>query len=70
MQTAFEQEWRLARTHEMNGDLVSAKSIYDKLIGLDPERLYVRLRLSALDRAFGNYRRAREHALKAAETVR
>lgn len=70
MQTAFEQEWRLARTHEMNGDLVSAKSIYDKLIGLDPDRLYVRLRLSALDRAFGNYRRAREHALKAAETVR
>lgn len=70
MQTAFEQEWRLARTHEINGDLLSAKKIYDTLIGMDPDRLYVRLRLSALDRSFGNYRRAREHALRAAETVR
>ncbi|MGH8085198.1 MAG: tetratricopeptide repeat-containing sulfotransferase family protein [Lysobacter sp.] len=69
MQTAFEQEWRAARTHEINGDLASAKKIYDALIGVDPDRLYVRLRLSALEQSFGNYRRARAHALKAAETV-
>lgn len=70
MQTAFEREWRTARTHEINGELESARKIYDALIGVDPDRLYVRLRLSALEQSFGNYRKARGHALKAGETVR
>lgn len=70
MPTAFEQEWRTARTHEINGELEPARKIYDSLIGVDPDRLYVRLRLSALEQSFGNYRKAREHALKAAGAVR
>jgi len=70
MDTAFEQEWRAARAHELRGELDAAGQIYGRLIAGDVDRLYVRLRLSALERAFGNYRAAREHALQAAASVR
>ncbi|WP_189644623.1 tetratricopeptide repeat-containing sulfotransferase family protein [Luteimonas gilva] len=36
----------------------------------EPGRLYVRMRLSLLEQAFGHYRRSREHALAAADAVR
>lgn len=70
MQPEFEREWRTARTHENSGNPGAAKDIYETLIKADPDRLYVRLRLSALEQAFGHYRASRDHALKAAETVR
>ena len=69
MQPGFEQEWRSARALENRGELVAARRIYDRLIDADAERLYVRLRLSALEQANGDYRQAREHALRAGETV-
>lgn len=70
MQSEFESNWRAARTYENRGNLEAAKKIYDVLIRADPERLYVRLRLSALEQSFGNYRGSHDHALRAAETVR
>lgn len=69
MQPEFEQQWRAARAHENSGDPQAAWSIYRALIHADPDRLYVRLRLSALEQSFGHYRASREHALRAAETV-
>lgn len=70
MQHEFELHWRRARDHENAGNLAAAKAIYESLLNLEPHRLYVRLRLSALEQALGNYRAARDHALKAGETVR
>ncbi len=69
MRPEFEREWRMARTHEKSGDLEAAREIYQALIAADPHRLYVRLRLSALEQAFGDYRASCVHALEAAETV-
>lgn len=70
MQNDFEAEWRRARTLENHGDQAAAKVIYERLLQAEPERLYVRLRMSAIEQAQGNYRAAREHALLSAETVR
>lgn len=70
MQFDFEPEWRDARAHEANGNLSAAKDIYEALIAAGPGRLYVRLRLSVIERTLNNYRAARQHALKAAESVR
>lgn len=70
MQPGFEQQWRAARTHENNGDHQAAWDIYQSLIKSDPDRLYVRLRLSALEQTFGHYRESRAHASLAAATVR
>lgn len=66
----FESQWRLARGQENNGDLAAAKVTYESILRLEPDRLYVSLRLSSLEQATGHYRASREHALKAAATVR
>src|SRR3970040_700492 len=66
----FERQWQLARGHESKGDLVAAKDAYQAILRLEPDRLFVRLHLSNLEQATGHYRASREHALKAAETVR
>jgi tetratricopeptide (TPR) repeat protein len=70
MQDTFEALWRRARTFENQGDLLSAKAIYEPILQAEPDRLYVRLRMSAIEEQQGNYRGAREHALRSAETVR
>ncbi|MEJ7745600.1 MAG: sulfotransferase [Luteimonas sp.] len=70
MQTDFETLWRRARSLENEGNPAAAKAIYESLLQADPERLYVRLRLSAIEQVEGNYRAAREHALRSGETVR
>lgn len=70
LQLEFENEWRTARRLELDGKLDEARSIYSALIEEDPERLYVRLRLSAIEEAYGHYRVARSHAVRAAEAVR
>lgn len=70
MQYQFERQWQRARTHEANGNRTAAKAIYESILQLEPGRLYVRLHLSALEQASGHYRASREHALKAAYTVR
>lgn len=69
MHPSFELQWRAARHHENQGEPEAARKIYDALIEADPERLYVRLRLSALEQAGGDYRASRDHALRAADTV-
>ena len=66
----FEQQWREARLLENEGRHAQALEIYESLIADDPDRLYVRLRLSALEQQFNHYGSARGHALQAADTVR
>lgn len=70
MQHQFELQWRRARGLETEGNLVAAKAIYESILKLEPHRLYVRQRLSAIEQAMGHYRASREHALKAADAVR
>jgi len=70
MQENFELLWRRARALENDGKVAEAKDIYQDLIDADPERLYVRIRLSAIERGAGNYRGALAHAVRCAESVR
>lgn len=70
MQENFELLWRRARALENDGKVAAARDIYQELIEGDPERLYVRIRLSAIEQGAGNYRAAREHAVRCAESVR
>ena len=70
MQENFELLWRRARALENDGKAAAAKDIYQNLIEDDPERLYVRIRLSAIEQGAGNYRGALEHAVRCAESVR
>lgn len=70
MDSDFELQWRQARTHENQGRPGAAKAIYEALLRADPQRLYVRLRLSAIAQGEGHYRAARDHALACAELVR
>lgn len=70
MQSDFEEQWRLARTLENEGRPLDAKPIYETLLAADPRRLYVRLRLSAIEQGQGHYRAARSHALACADAVR
>lgn len=69
-QILFDKEWRAGRQLELDGKPDEAKSIFTTLIEEDPERLYVRLRLSAIEEGFGHYNAAKAHAIRAAETVR
>jgi tetratricopeptide (TPR) repeat protein len=66
----FEPLWRNARALEHSGQHQAAKQIYDALIAEDPGRLYVRLRLSAIEQLAGNYRGAHAHAVRCVENVR
>lgn len=70
MHDPFEMPLRRARDLEMAGDLPAAHAIYESVLRAEPGRLYVRMRLSSLEQAFGHYRRSREHALAAADAVR
>lgn len=70
MRDPYEMPLRRARDLEAAGDLPAAHAIYASIALSEPGRLYVRLRLCALEQAFGHYRRAREHALAAADAVR
>lgn len=70
MRDPFEPQLRRARDLEIAGDLPAAYAIYETVLRSEPGRLYVRLRLSAIEQAFGHYRRSREHALAAADAVR
>lgn len=70
MDPDFEHRWRQARTLENAGDAGKAKDIYEALIREDPGRLYVRLRLCAIEQAAGRYRAARGHAVRCADDVR
>jgi len=70
MQENFELLWRRARALENDGKVAAARDIYQDLIEEDPERLYVRIRLSAIEQGAGNYRGALEHAVRCAESVR
>jgi tetratricopeptide (TPR) repeat protein len=70
MSQDFESEWRRARILENGGNAAAAKEIYTVLLEQDPHRLYVRIRMCELERGAGRYRISREHALKAATTVR
>ncbi len=70
MHENFEFLWRRARALENDGKAAAAKDIYQSLIEEDPERLYVRIRLSAIEQGVGNYRGALEQAVRCAESVR
>lgn len=70
MRDPYEMPLRQARDLETAGDLPAAHAIYTAIARSEPGRLYVRLRLCALEQAFGHYRQAREHALAAADAVR
>lgn len=70
MHDPFEPQLRRARDLEIAGELPAAHAIYQSVLRAEPGRLYVRLRLSALEQAFGQYSRSREHALAAIESVR
>lgn len=70
MDSEFERQWRLARTLENQGRPLEAKPIYETLLAADPDRLYVRLRMSVIEEGQGHYRAAREHALRCANSVR
>lgn len=65
----FDAQWRLARRQENSGDPVAAKSTYESILLVEPHRLYVRLRLSAIEQSAGRYRAARDQALRAANAV-
>lgn len=65
----FEQRWQAARALENGGDLAAAKAIYAGILDEEPDRLYVRMRLSALEQSLGHYRLAREHALQMVPAV-
>lgn len=70
MHEGFEQRWARARRHDQAGDHDAARFEYASILDTEPDRLYVRLRLSALEQAAGRYRAARTHALEAGATVR
>lgn len=70
MRDPFEPQLRRARDLEIAGDLPAAHAICETVLRAEPGRLYVRSRLSALEQAFGHYRRSREHTLAAAHAVR
>jgi hypothetical protein len=70
MESGFEHQWRLARTHEIEHRPLEAKAIYEKLLEEDARRLYVALRLSAIEQALDHYLAARKHVLHSAELVR
>lgn len=70
MDPIFEKRWRQARKLENAGDVRAAKEIYQALIEEDPQRLYVRMRLSTIAMGENRYRLAREHALTCADAVR
>lgn len=70
MDPEFERRWRSARALENAGEVGGAKEIYETLIAEDPDRLYVRLRLSAIEQSQHDYRAARDHALRCADSVR
>jgi tetratricopeptide (TPR) repeat protein len=69
MQHRFERQWQRARGHETSGNLAAAKATYESILQGEPDRLYVRLRLSALEQATGHYRASRAHVLQAARIV-
>lgn len=69
MDPDLEHRWRQARTLERSGRVGEAKALYEALIGEDPDRLYVRIRLSAIEQDAGRYRVARGHALQCARVV-
>lgn len=66
----FERQWRNARALENSGQQQPAREIYESLLERDPSRLYVRLRLCAIEQAAGNYRAAHAHAVRCSEDVR
>jgi len=70
MESEFERQWRMARMLENEGRIPEAQAIYEALLQADPDRLYVRMRLSVIEQARGDYRAARDHALRCADAVR
>ena len=70
MDPQFERRWRNARALENAGEVSGAKDIYEEFIAEDPARVYVRLRLSAIERVAGNYRNAHAHITHCVESVR
>ena len=67
---AFEVRWAKARQLEAMGDIPLAIEVYEGILADEPDRLYARLRASTLLQMQGAYRRARQHAIDAAEAVR
>ena len=70
MDPDFEHRWRQARALENSGEAGKAKEIYEGLIREDPGRLYVRMRLCAIEQAAGRYRAAHGQAVRCADDVR
>ena len=66
----FERQWRQARALENAGDHEQARRLYESLISQGQSRLYVRLRLCAIEQRHGRYRDAHAHAVRSAEDVR
>lgn len=62
--------WRQARGLEAAGDAAAAHAAYASILRQEPGHLHSRLRMSALEQAFGHYRQSRAHALMAADAVR
>lgn len=67
---AFEAQWAKARQLEAAGNAVAAIETYEEILAKEPYRLYARLRVSTLLQMQGSYRRARQHAVDAVESVR
>ncbi|MBP8276810.1 MAG: sulfotransferase, partial [Propionivibrio sp.] len=67
---SFEIRWTKARQLEASGDVPAAIETYEAILKDEPNRLYARLRVSTLLQMQDKYRRARQHAVDAVESVR
>lgn len=70
MQQRMDDHWKRGQQFEAARDLASARAEYETLLAVDGRHIPARLRLSRFEQAQGRYRRARQHALQAADAIR
>lgn len=70
MQQTLDHLWRTGQTLESEGDLARAQSSYQAILDQEPRHIPARLRLSRFAQFTDDYRRARQHALTAADQIR
>ncbi|HVI57581.1 MAG TPA: sulfotransferase [Luteimonas sp.] len=70
MQQQMDDHWKRGQQFEAARDLAAARAEYETLLALDGRHIPARLRLSRFEQMQGRYRRARQHALQAADAIR
>ncbi len=70
MQQQMDEHWKRGQQFEALRDLPSARAEYEAMVALDGRHVPARLRLSRFEQMQGRYRRARQHALQAADAIR